>query len=620
MSIRSWLQYVHSSLASVHGIQGGRPRHEVQSEAIQLSLEPLEDRRMLSFSFAGNYDTGFSYSPAIATADFNNDGALDLAATVGSSLPRISVRLGDGAGGFGAAQEFAVGGYDPNSIFVADFNHDTKLDILEAGVGDFNILMGNGDGTFQSAVTTYTGDFPQVALGDFNNDSSIDLVVGWYHWDFGLHYQPYLGNGLGGFAAGTAENIQGAGELAAVELNNDGRLDVALADGRVLLGNGNGTFQFDYNQQFLLNGGAIATGDFTDEENADVVVASDTQLAVLPGRGDGGFHAPIHYSSNGIPHSAVATTDVDGDGKLDAVVADKNAATVSAMLGNGDGTLRFAGAFPTGSSPSSVAIGDFNGDGRPDVAVANADSNNFSVLLNDGNWATVPPPPPTISIGDTTVTEGNAGTNNATFAVTLAGPAAVDVSVRYETQNVTATQLTDYAFTSGTLTISAGQTSGTITVAIHGDRLAEFTESFSVNLSAPTNAAIADGQAIGTIIDNEPRISISDVSKAEGKKGATTLFKFTITLSAAYDQPVTMSYRTVDGTATTAGSDYVAKSGTLTFAPGEITKTITIEVKGDSKRETNEYFYLDLYGNSSNSLFTKSRGIGTILNDDLLRY
>ncbi len=77
-----------------------------------------------------------------------------------------------------------------------------------------------------------------------------------------------------------------------------------------------------------------------------------------------------------------------------------------------------------------------------------------------------------------------------------------------------------------------------------------------------------------------------------------------------------MSCRTVNGTATTSDNDYIAKSGTLTFAPGETTKTITIEVKGDTKRETNETFYLDLFGLSSNALFTKNRGLGTILNDD----
>src|SRR5437899_9813924 len=114
----------------------------------------------------------------------------------------------------------------------------------------------------------------------------------------------------------------------------------------------------------------------------------------------------------------------------------------------------------------------------------------------------------------------------------------------------------------------------------------------------------------------EPRISISDVTKAEGKKGQTTLFTFTVTLSAAYDQAVTMSFRTVDGAAKTSDQDYVAKTGTLTFAPGDTTKTITIVVNGDSKKEADETFYLDLFGNSSNALLTKNRGIGTILNDD----
>ena len=106
------------------------------------------------------------------------------------------------------------------------------------------------------------------------------------------------------------------------------------------------------------------------------------------------------------------------------------------------------------------------------------------------------------------------------------------------------------------------------------------------------------------------------MTKFEGKKGKTTLLTFTVTLSAAYDQAVSMSFRTVNGTATTSDGDYVAKTGTLTFAPGETTKTITITVKGDSKKEADETFYLDLFGNSGNSLFTKNRGIGTILNDD----
>ena len=215
-----------------------------------------------------------------------------------------------------------------------------------------------------------------------------------------------------------------------------------------------------------------------------------------------------------------------------------------------------------------------------------------------------------------TVTEGNTGAVNATFPVSLSVAYDVAVTVHYQTATGSATAGSDYTAASGDVIIAAGQTTKTFTAAVIGDRSAEPAENFVVNLSAATNGLIVDSQGVGTIMDDEPRISISDVTKAEGKKGQTTLFTFTVTLSVAYDQAVTMSFRTVDGTATSGSSDYVAKTGTLTFAPGETTKTITIEVKGDSKKEANEMFYLDLYGLSSNGLFTKSRGVGTILNDD----
>src|SRR5262249_41566361 len=169
---------------------------------------------------------------------------------------------------------------------------------------------------------------------------------------------------------------------------------------------------------------------------------------------------------------------------------------------------------------------------------------------------------------------------------------------------------------SATLAFAPGETRKTIPVLVIGARTGEPTETFFVNLSSPANATIADGQGVGTIVDDEPRISISDFGKAEGKKGQTTLFTFTVTLSAAYDQPVTMSFKTTDGTAKTSDKDYVAQTGTLTFAPGETTKTVTIVVNGDSKREADETFYIDLFGNSSNSWFTRKRGTGTTLNDD----
>src|SRR5262249_14658686 len=153
----------------------------------------------------------------------------------------------------------------------------------------------------------------------------------------------------------------------------------------------------------------------------------------------------------------------------------------------------------------------------------------------------------------------------------------------YATAAGTATSGVDYVAASSTVSFAPGETTKTITVQVIGDRLPEPNETFVVNLSSPTNATIPDDQRLGTIADDEPAIIISDVTKAEGKKGKSILFTFTVTLSVAYDQPVTLSYRTADGTARTSDKDYVARTGTLTFAPGETTKTITIVVNGDSK-------------------------------------
>jgi hypothetical protein len=312
---------------------------------------------------------------------------------------------------------------------------------------------------------------------------------------------------------------------------------------------------------------------------------------------------------------------VNDDGVLDLVMAGVSwpDGYVTALLGNNDGSFGPPITTATAYYPTALVVADFNADGLADAAVtryaaSGSGSGSVSVFLNDGTWP--PDDPPSVNVRDLTMIEGDTGTINATFAVTLSHTSAADVKVRFGTADITATAGSDYTATSGTVIIPAGQPYAMVTVAVRGDRLPEPAETFAVNLSAATNATIGDGQGIVTILDNEPTISISDVTQAEGQRKFTTLFRFTVTLGSAYDQPVTVSFRTVNGTATTSDNDYVAKTGTLTFAPGETTKTIWIEVKGDNKRETNEYFYVDLFGNSSNSGFTKKRGLGTILNDD----
>jgi hypothetical protein len=104
------------------------------------------------------------------------------------------------------------------------------------------------------------------------------------------------------------------------------------------------------------------------------------------------------------------------------------------------------------------------------------------------------------------------------------------------------------------------------------------------------------------------------VSRSEGNSG-TALFTFTVTLSMACDLPVTVHYATADGTAKVSDNDYVSTSGTLTFAPGQTSKTTTVQVKGDKKKESNETFFVNLSG-AVNALLEDDQGLGTILGDD----
>jgi hypothetical protein len=605
MSFHSWLQMLRSALARPCS---GRQRRFVITH--QPRIETLEERALPSLNWVGSVPVG-NLPQAVVTADLNNDSRLDLA-TANYYDGVVSALLADGGGGFGTANDF-VAGANPVSLTVGDFNNDANLDLATVNVGsnDLSMLLGNGDGTFRAPVQIAALPGPKaVAAADFDADGNMDLVY------TGSSVEVLLGDGQGGFPARRQYDVSG-GSVAVADLNADGGPDVVTTGGgfngvvKILLGNGDGALRY---------AGAFATGpapesvtvgDFTGDGIPDLATIGTAAYGVyvLPGVGDGTFAAPISsYSPIGLWLSAA---DFNGDGKLDVLATDDTywSEFASLLLGRGNGAFDWPD-FLQASGPTTV--GDFNADGRPDLAAAEDfyPYGQVSVFLNDGDWR------PYVSVSKAEVLEGNTGSFSATFWVTLDHASTDEVTVNYATTDGTATASTDYQAASGTLSFAPGQTSKTITVPVLGDRLHEPNETFLVNLNNATNAIIVSGQGVGTIVDDEPRISISDVTKAEGKKGKTTLFTFTVSLLFAYDQPVTMSFQTVNGTATTGDNDYVAKTGTLTFAPGETTKIITIEVKGDSKKEANETFYLDLFGNSSNSLFTKNRGLGTILNDD----
>jgi aryl-phospho-beta-D-glucosidase BglC (GH1 family)/cellulase/cellobiase CelA1 len=231
----------------------------------------------------------------------------------------------------------------------------------------------------------------------------------------------------------------------------------------------------------------------------------------------------------------------------------------------------------------------------------------------------VPPPPvlPSLSVADASVTEGNGGTSDLAFTVTLSAAATGPVTVAYATADGTATAGSDYAALAGTLSFAAGETSKVVHVQITGDTVVEANETLTLSLSSPNGATIAHSTATGTIVDDVtaplPTLSIGDSSFSEGSAAVPGHGSFSVTLSAAATAPVTVHFATADGTAG-AGSDYVAQSGTLTFAPGETQKTITVAAIGEGTVEASEGFTVTL-ANPTGATIAHGTGSGTIVND-----
>ncbi|MCR9253694.1 MAG: cadherin domain-containing protein, partial [bacterium] len=295
-------------------------------------------------------------------------------------------------------------------------------------------------------------------------------------------------------------------------------------------------------------------------------------------------------------------TDVDGD--YDAI------ATTTLTFNPGE----------TSKTVSVTVNGDSKDESDESFFIDLSNPTNATITDNQGEGTiTNDDTAPGISIDDVTIAEGNSGTITADFTVTLDAASGKTITVEYSTSDNTATDTDgDYdAITTTILTFNPGETSKTISVTINGDSKDEDDESFFVDLSNPTNATITDSQGEGTITndDSVPAISIDDVTVTEGNS-STVNANFTVTLDAASGKTITVDYSTSDNTATTADSDYNAiATTTLTFNPGETSKTVSVTVSGDSKDEDDESFFVDL-SNPTNATITDSQGEGTITNDD----
>ena len=224
-------------------------------------------------------------------------------------------------------------------------------------------------------------------------------------------------------------------------------------------------------------------------------------------------------------------------------------------------------------------------------------------------------PFPELSIDDGRVTEGDSGTKAAVFVLDLSFPLDRPVTVTYATAEGTALAGVDYLPQTNTVTFPAGSTAQTIAIPIVGDVLDEPDEGFYIVLSNPTWATIKAGRALETIVDNDaaPLLSVKDLVVNEGD-GGTADAVFTMQLSPASGQTVAVSYSTADGTAT-AGTDYTARFGTVTFAPGVTAVQVTVAVRGDTTFEPDESFLLKL-SNPINARVDGAEPRCMIRNDD----
>jgi hypothetical protein len=360
----------------------------------------------------GTFATGVSYwagyyPQGLAIGEVSGDGKPDIVVANADSAD-ATVLLGNGDGTFQIPTVgFSVGGFPWQKPVLADFNHDSKLDILSANyIPDvwFSVtyLQGFGDGTF-AAARDYFAPQPApggyafgvgVATADFNNDGHPDFALGnWGSSDVGITV--FLGNTSGwqpgvNYGSGGSFNFVATGDF-----NSDGKQDIVASDDStgnidLFLGNGDGTFQAPI--VFSAGSGSaqgLVSADFNGDGKPDLaVVTAPNNVIVMINNGAGGFNTPVSYSITSLGLE-IAVADLNNDGALDLVIPQAESHYASILMGHGDGTFTPQPDYDLGNNfPVALAIGDWNGDGKKDIAVTIDDETNsmgIAVALGNGD-------------------------------------------------------------------------------------------------------------------------------------------------------------------------------------------------------------------------------------------
>jgi len=365
-------------------------------------MSPPQAKAQLCFNPAVNYATGNSGFYA-TSADLNGDGKADLAvANLNSGT--VSIFLNNGTGTFGAANNVNAG-CTAESVTFADYDGDGKIDMATLGSNSLiTIALGTGGGNFSTTLFSFAvGSGPtSMTSADYNGDGKIDLVfttaggIGNY---FIRNTTLYVGQP--NFNTSTSFPQCGKSySIITADFNGDGKADLATANYdsssvSVYLGTGAGSFSapvsFAVGSGSVFSNGAVSvtSADVNGDSKLDLVVANGGKniVSVLLGTGTGSFGTATNFTTDWYPYS-VTVADFNGDGKADLATANNSSSkTVSVLLGTGTGSFGTAATFTVGGTqPYSIVSADLNGDGKIDLATANNvyGGNNVSVLINCG--------------------------------------------------------------------------------------------------------------------------------------------------------------------------------------------------------------------------------------------
>jgi FG-GAP-like repeat/Abnormal spindle-like microcephaly-assoc'd, ASPM-SPD-2-Hydin/Bacterial Ig-like domain (group 3)/FG-GAP repeat len=492
---------------------------------------------------------------------------------------------------------------EPNSVAVADFNGDGIPDIAVAtngtaatnGIGSVQVLLANGDGTFQAAKT-YTGlsGNQLIVAAPFVNGGPEDLLVvnnATVSNDNGSAINSILftGDGTGNFTAGTSHSA-GIDSITAVitgDFNGDGKEDFIVGGSvfgvpafNVFLGNGSGTFNsgtLNATSDAPLT--ALGTGDFDGQGALDIaVVHSDGTVDIFLQDGAGDFY-PNAGTQAGSSPTGIAIGDFNGDGHADLAVTNSAQNSVSILLGDGTGNFNAAAAPPTGSSPIAIAVGDFNGDGIDDLAVANTGDGTVTILLGIGDGTFNPQP--VLTTGTTPVSLAVGAFNGAETSDIAVANEDPTSNATNGTATVLLSQLTQTATaTASNVSPLGAGTTHPVNASYAGDSI------FAASTSATTSLTGSGGTETVTVAPSALTFT--------GQSGSTSAAQ-TVTLTNTGTAVVEISSVAATGNfaaSSACGTTLAVGANCLisvTFAPttaGSLTGTLTISDNATGSPQT----------------------------------